>query len=255
MQKARTPASTRLLTGIALLGLVLGLVAVLMLGAAPLLYRTGLQPLPVSFLLLKNGVYVAGAASLVLLVALAGWRRYGSGLRRLVPVALVVTAAVGTVPFAFVNPRNPPPAIHDITTDTENPPVFAAVLPLRAASKASNPTEYAPGDAELQRRAYPDVAPVTTRLEPSQAFARALDAARAMGWTLVAQDPAAGIIEASDTTFWFGFTDDIVIRVAAGADGGSRIDIRSLSRIGRSDVGVNAKRIRAYTGKLNDRLR
>jgi uncharacterized protein (DUF1499 family) len=248
--------SARVLIGVASLGLLLALVAVLMLGAAPLVYRTGLQPLPVSFLLLRNGVYVAGGAAVLSLIALIGWRQYGRALRRLVPVALVVSAVVGVVPFTFFNPRNPPPPIHDITTDTTNPPSFAAVLPLRAAANASNRAEYAPADAEVQRLAYPDIAPVTSRLEPPQAFARALDAARAMGWTVVAQDPAAGLIEASDTTFWFGFTDDVVIRVAVAPDGGgSRIDVRSLSRIGRGDVGANAKRIRAYTGKLNQGLR
>jgi uncharacterized protein (DUF1499 family) len=95
---------------------------------------------------------------------------------------------------------------------------------------------------------------VTTQLPPAQAFPRALAAARAMGWTMVAQDSSAGTIEASDTTFWFGFTDDVVIRVAADGDG-SRIDVRSLSRIGRSDVGANARRIRAYEAKLKDALR
>ena len=70
-----------------------------------------------------------------------------------------------------------------------------------------------------------------------------------MGWDLVASDPASGRIEATDTTFWFGFKDDIVIRVAA-APGGSRVDIRSLSRVGVSDVGTNAARIRKYLTAL-----
>jgi uncharacterized protein (DUF1499 family) len=157
------------------------------------------------------------------------------------------------VPFTFFNPRNPPPPIHDITTDMENPPAFVAVVPLREASKAANPVAYNQDDAKAQKQAYGDIAPVTTKLPAAEAFNRAAAAASAMGWTLVAQDPAAGRIEASDTTFWFGFTDDVVIRVA-DQDGGSRIDIRSLSRIGRSDVGANAKRIRAYEAKLKDLL-
>ena len=66
-----------------------------------------------------------------------------------------------------------------------------------------------------------------------------------MGWEIVASDPAAGRIEATDTTFWFGFKDDVVVRVAAAPDG-SRVDVRSLSRVGLSDVGTNAARIRKY---------
>ena len=70
-----------------------------------------------------------------------------------------------------------------------------------------------------------------------------------MGWEIVASDPAQGRIEATATTFWFGFKDDIVVRLAAEGTG-SRVDVRSLSRIGSSDVGANAQRIRAYLEKV-----
>ena len=86
---------------------------------------------------------------------------------------------------------------------------------------------------------------MTVALAPDAAFSRALAAAQQMGWTIVAADGAAGRIEASDRSRWFGFTDDIVIRVAATGSG-SRIDLRSSSRLGRSDFGVNAARVRAY---------
>jgi len=84
---------------------------------------------------------------------------------------------------------------------------------------------------------------------PAQAFDRALQTAREMGWTVVDSNSGEGRIEATDTTFWFGFKDDIVIRITP-ADQGSRIDLRSVSRVGRSDVGTNAKRIRKYLKKL-----
>jgi uncharacterized protein (DUF1499 family) len=95
---------------------------------------------------------------------------------------------------------------------------------------------------------------VKAKLAPAEAFKRALDAANAMpGWTVVDADPAAGRIEANETSRWFRFTDDVVIRVTA--DGaGSRIDVRSVSRVGRSDFGVNAGRIRAYTAALSGRV-
>src|SRR5689334_4479093 len=119
MQTVGRSRGTRILTIVATLGVVLALVALLMLGGAPLVYRTGFQPLPVSFLLLRNGVFVAGAAALLSLIGLFGIRRYGPTLRRVLPIAFVVSLAIGVVPFTFFNPRNPPPPIHDITTDID----------------------------------------------------------------------------------------------------------------------------------------
>jgi uncharacterized protein (DUF1499 family) len=136
------------------------------------------------------------------------------------------------------------PLIHDITTDTNNPPPFVALQPERATSE--NGAAYGgPAVATQQKRGYPDLAPLVLALPPEQAFARVETAARAMGWRVVAAAPAEGRLEASDTTRWFGFTDDIVVRVKPGP-GGSRIDVRSASRVGRSDLGVNARRIRAF---------
>ena len=106
--------------------------------------------------------------------------------------------------------------------------------------------------AALQREAYPDLQPLMLNVPPRQAFDRALATVREMGWDLVAADAAAGRIEATDTTFWMGFKDDVVIRVRA-TDGGSQIDVRSLSRVGGGDVGTNAKRIRAYLKALKAR--
>jgi uncharacterized protein (DUF1499 family) len=82
-------------------------------------------------------------------------------------------------------------------------------------------------------------------VEPTKAFARALAASRDLGWEIIAAVPLEGRIEAVDRTFWFGFKDDVVVRVRAAA-GGSRIDVRSVSRVGRSDVGANARRVRRF---------
>lgn len=136
------------------------------------------------------------------------------------------------------------PAIHDITTDTEHPPEFSAIVPLRAG--AANPLAY--GGAELaaqQRRAYPDIAPLALAAPPTEAIRRAAAAARHLGWTVVAEDAAAGRLEAYDRTPWYGFVDDVVVRITPeGA--GSRVDVRSVSRVGRSDLGTNARRIRRF---------
>ncbi len=140
------------------------------------------------------------------------------------------------------------PPIHDTTTDTENPPAFVAILPLRAG--AANPAEYGgPEIAAQQRKGYPNLGPLMLDVPPDQAFRRALEAARDMGWEIVASNPAEGRIEATDTTFWFGFKDDVVVRIMP-AERGSRMDVRSVSRVGRSDVGTNAKRIQKYLDKV-----
>jgi uncharacterized protein (DUF1499 family) len=76
-----------------------------------------------------------------------------------------------------------------------------------------------------------------------------VSAARSLGWQVIDANEKEGRIEATDTTFWFGFKDDIVVRITPTA-GGSRIDVRSVSRVGRSDLGTNAKRVRGYLKKI-----
>jgi uncharacterized protein (DUF1499 family) len=155
--------------------------------------------------------------------------------------------AVG-LPWMFMQRARSAPPIHDITTDPSDPPAFVAVLPLRVG--ASNPATYGgPEVAAQQARAYPDIRPSRLAVPPGAAFARALAAARAMGWDIVAADTGAGRIEATATTRWFGFKDDVVVRVRP--DGaGSRVDVRSASRVGKGDVGTNARRVRAYLERL-----
>lgn len=142
------------------------------------------------------------------------------------------------------------PPIHDISTDTEHPPKFEAVLPLRKG--ATNPPEYdGAKTAALQRKYYGDIRSFAELTTPKKLFDRAERAAKAMGWDIVSVKPAEGRIEATDTTLFFGFTDDIVIRVKP-AGMGARLDIRSKSRVGVSDVGKNAARIRAFFEKLKN---
>src|SRR6058998_1595895 len=129
--------------------------------------------------------------------------------------------------------------INDITTDTEKPPQFKKPLPYGG-----------PQVAEQQRKAYPDIQPAVLAAGPEAAFARALAAAQAMGWDIVDAQPKEGRIEATATTFWFGFKDDVVVRITP-LPAGSRIDVRSKSRVGRGDTGTNAQRVRAYLKRLN----
>jgi uncharacterized protein (DUF1499 family) len=163
---------------------------------------------------------------------------------------LVLGVMVVGIPWQMKRTAQNVPAIHDISTDTDHPPEFKAVLPLRKA--APNGTAYGgPDIAAQQHRAYPEIQPITLHLPREKAFSQALKAVEAMGWDLIDASPEEGRIEATDTTFWFGFKDDIIVRVRDQGDD-SRVDVRSVSRVGRSDVGTNAKRIRKYEQKLMD---
>lgn len=165
-------------------------------------------------------------------------------------MALFIGLLVVGVPWRMRQTASQVPPIHDITTDTENPPRFVAMLPLR--TDAPNSADYGgPEIAKKQHAAYPDLSPAFLPLPRPTAFALALQTAKEMGWDIVAADQEEGRIEASDTTFWFGFKDDVVVRIHANGDG-SLIDVRSVSRVGTSDVGTNARRIRAYLRKLNE---
>lgn len=201
-------------------------------------FRTG-------FTLLKWGSYV-GIAAILAAVAAAVVTRPGSHRSGFVPalVALLVAVPVVLLPWSWKRTAGSVPAIHDITTDTRNPPTFAAIVPLRADAPNSIVYE-GESVAEQQRAAYPDVQPAMLAMPVDEAFRRALEAAEEMGWEIVDVSREDGRIEATDRTFWFGFRDDVVIRVVP-ASGISRVDVRSVSRVGGSDVGANAKRIRGY---------
>ena len=141
------------------------------------------------------------------------------------------------------------PMIHDITTDTENPPAFVSVLALR--KDAPNSAIYGgPEIAAQQHAAYPDIRPLVSDIPPVHAYERARTVAHQMCWKIVDDNPAEGRIEATATTRWFGFKDDVVIRIVPSAGNGSRVDIRSVSRVGLSDVGTNTRRIRAFLKKF-----
>jgi uncharacterized protein (DUF1499 family) len=232
-----------------ILAFILGAVAVVAMPAAGMAYRLGLAPLPGALLQgMRWAAYLGIAAVVVSTIAmLLAYRR---GVRRAVALAAAGFAlgamAVG-IPLGWQRTARSVPPIHDITTDTADPPTFESVVPLRAS--APNTLDYDPQVGAQQRQAYPDVVPVTLQLAPDAAFEFALAAARDAGWEIVDADEDAGRIEATDTTFWFGFKDDVVIRLRPSGEG-TRVDVRSVSRVGRSDVGTNARRIREYLESL-----
>jgi uncharacterized protein (DUF1499 family) len=228
---------------IAVAGFWIGLLACLLLMLDGPAYRMHILPLGIALRIIPVFLLL-GLIALVL--SLIGLMRRGSKGVALAGLLLGLLAA--GIPANSINTARHSP-IHDVSTDTVNPPQFTAILPLRAAAKAANSTDYDAKTAQLQKETYPDIGPSHLDLPPAQAFDRALAAARSMHWEIVASDPAQGRIEATATTFWFGFKDDVVVRIAAeGA--GSRLDVRSLSRIGKSDVSANARRVRDYLAKV-----
>jgi uncharacterized protein (DUF1499 family) len=206
-------------------------------------FRTGFQILTWAA---YGGLAAAAVSFAGIVMALARAPRRGLISASL---GLALGLVVVGIPWQLKLTAQRVPPIHDITTDTENPPAFVAVVPLR--KDAPNPADYGgPEIAAQQQAAYPDLKPLLLNVSPEQAFGKALAAARVMGWEIVEANARDGRIEATDTTFWFGFKDDVVVRIRAG-DQGTRIDVRSVSRVGKSDVGTNAKRIRAYIARLS----
>lgn len=212
--------------------LALAVLAVLLLVVCGPGTRAGLWPFAVGFGMFAGALLVGLAAAGAAIVGLA-LPRLRAGAAPLLAGALALGAGSAAVPLDYVRRVKALPYINDITTDTERPPQF------------SPPKPYPSHFGELQRIGYPDLGPLELAAPPKQAFARAAQAARARGWEITALDESAGRIEAVVTTRWFGFKDDVAIRITP-AGNGSRIDVRSRSRVGRSDVGTNAQRIREY---------
>ena len=234
-----------------------GITALTLLAVAPLGWRLGVWHFRTAFYrLMAASGYLAGGSALASVLALGlGWNALDAREIAGTGLALTLGLLLAYVPWRYKRTLDRLPKIHDITTDTVDPPPFQAVLPAREAENASSATYEGAEIARQQHAAYPDLEPVETSLAPRDAFRCAIQAAEAMPrWTLVEQNNAVGRIEATHKSRWFGFSDDIVIRVAANGSG-SRIDMRSTSRQGRSDLGVNAARIRDYSIALKSRLR
>ena len=229
------------------IGLMLSLIGAGLLLAGPVGARTGLWSFTVGFLLpaLSLPLALIGAS-----LSLAGGIK--SGQWEMAALGIVAGLAAAGVPIAVILSARGKPPIHDITTDADNPPAFVEILELRAG--AANPPDYAGEDvAAQQRRAYPDIQPVVVGATGSEAFDGALAAVRDLGWDVVASERASGRIEAVDTTFWFGFKDDVIVRLTQ-TPGGTRVDVRSKSRVGVGDVGANARRVRGLLERLRAQI-
>ncbi len=234
----------------------IGLVLAVVCAAAALLsgigYRMDLWHFRTGFMIIRWAFFGALAAVLLSIIGLM----LAGGKPRQVLVTgllgLVVGAVTAYIPWSLKQTVDALPYIHDITTDVNNPPKFVAAIALR--KQGDHTVEYdGPEVAEQQRKAYPDIMTLIIPLEKHKVFAAAEAALRGMKLNVVDVNAAEGRIEATQTSMLYGFTDDVVVRVVA--DGaGSKVDVRSKSRVGRSDLGQNAKRIRTFLRELQAKL-
>ena len=263
---------------LARMALMLSLLVPVYFAAAALGVKFGLIDWKLGLLTLtfQYGIFVLGGALVIALiafvVAIATKPRRGWAIAL---IALLIPAAGLGFALSVGQKAASIPPIHDITTNTDDPPVFSdAVMKLRAETPSVNPINaptaplsesalyksdprfeaiLSKSPAELAKAAYPDVTTLKTTAKSADAFTAVVAAAEAMGLTTVTSDSAAGVYEGYFQSFWFGFKDDVAVRIRPDGEG-SAIDVRSTSRVGISDLGANAARIKALLADVSKRL-
>lgn len=198
-----------------------------------------------------GGALLCAVALLFALAAIIGTWRHGQspGL----PIMAGAVVALCYSGFTLTRPlaSGLAPALHDITTDTAAPPQFEK-LKLRDDNLAGVGT--ITNWKKMHSAAYADLRPIVVAGSVADVTARAEKVARDLGWAVQNVDPVHGRLEATDAVSFIRFYDDIVVRVTPESDGSSaRVDIRSVSRIGIGDFGVNARRIRAFLKAMSAR--
>lgn len=234
-------------------GLRLAVLAIVILALAIIGLRYELLDFKVPLL----GIAIAGALGLIaLVVSLIGLVITLTGKKSGAATAVigVVLAAVAMVPLSTSYIKGGSvPRIHDITTDLANPPQFVDIVALRASSPNSLDRKDPADLSELQAKAYPTLAPTTLEVPAGVVFEAARAVAQDMGWAIVSAKPETGLIEATATTGLLRFKDDVAIRIVETPTG-STVDVRSVSRVGQSDLGTNAARIEAFLAALKAKL-
>ncbi|WP_271078366.1 DUF1499 domain-containing protein [Aurantiacibacter sp. MUD61] len=193
--------------------------------------------------------FAALAVVAVIGIVIGMVRKRGAGWRN--PLALVLSLVMlGVFYTQVIAPARSAPFMHDITTDVDDPPQFQT-LPLR-----DDYLEMYEGDIEAWRSAhresYPDLEPVIIDQPPELVIADARALAEERGWEIAEYSPEAGRLEATATAGFIRFFDDVVVEVTPIADGSTRVDMRSISRVGGSDLGYNAARIEAFLSDLEE---
>ncbi|MDA1331336.1 MAG: DUF1499 domain-containing protein [Proteobacteria bacterium] len=231
------------------IGFVLALLCAFAALSSGLGYRLGLWHFRTGFKILTWSAFLSGA---VLIILLAGMFFIQSKTRMdsfVGFLGLIICLVMVYVPYSWKRMLDAHPYIHDITTDTLNPPDFVVVRSLRNAEHHS--TDYDGLEvAEQQKKAYPELKTLVVDAQAENVRLEAVDVLMKMGLEIVSSEADSGRIEATATTFLYGFKDDVVVRIVEDERGSMRIDVRSKSRVGKNDFGQNAKRIRQFTNGL-----
>jgi uncharacterized protein (DUF1499 family) len=225
---------------------VLGFVALALFAVGPAAVQLDLVDGFVGFRVFGLGVLLGLLALLLGVLGLVFTRAsaYRAG-RRQAWIGAGLGALILGITLAAAGQGGGGPAINDITTNPDDPPRFVSD-PWGHGRDMAYPADF----AAQQRGGYPDLAPIVVDLAPGDTHEHLIRLFERNGWTITRNDPVALTLEGTDTSKLFRFVDDIAVRVRAqGA--GSVVDVRSKSRVGRGDLGANAKRIR----KLRDQLK
>jgi uncharacterized protein (DUF1499 family) len=215
-------------------------------------YQMGLWHFRTGFAIIRWAFFGGLAGVALSLVGVFMPSRRSATALAMALIGIVIGGATAYVPWSWKQTVESLPFIHDITTDLENPPAFVAVARVRA--EGDHPVAYdGPEVAEQQRKAYPDLASFVTGADAGKVFEQAKTVIAVMGMELVDESAAEGRIEATQTSLLYGFKDDMVVRISTNSDG-TVVDVRSKSRVGRSDIGQNAKRIRTFLARLKAAL-
>ncbi|CAN5272458.1 hypothetical protein BH23BAC3_BH23BAC3_01890 [soil metagenome] len=214
-------------------------------------YQWGIWELGTGFTLLRYGAYAAVALLAVQTIFFFFMKDSGIKVKAMVLVGFLLTLGVSATGAYWYYKAQSAPPIHDITTDLETPPEFVAMVRLR--QDAPNPPEYAGEEtAQTQREAYPDIQPLVVNLPKQEVIDEIVNLIANRGWDMVSINREEGRVEATEKLAWFGFKDDVVLRITETNEG-TRVDMRSKSRIGRGDIGVNADRIDRFLSDLEDK--
>lgn len=215
-------------------------------------YNWGVWSLGMAFTLLTYSAYTAIGLAVIGLISVWFLRKKRTKAVVFAVISILLTGVVSGTAIYWQQRAQSVPPIHDITTDIEDPPAFSAMVRLRA--DAPNPPEYAGEEtAEMQQESYPEIQPLIVSNDLQEVMDAAVMLVTDREWDLVAINRNQGRIEATEKLAWFGFKDDVVLRFTEVPEG-TRVDMRSKSRIGRGDVGVNAQRIEEFLDDLEDNL-
>lgn len=226
----------------------LGVVAVALIFGGALLARFDIIPKLTGVSMMFGGGALSFLGVIIALIAVVLNMRHRTGFMMSALIGLLLSGGLAGFMVSRAAIASKVPAIHDISTDLANPPAFSK---LTLAADNLRGVETVENWRSLHSGAYADIKPVTIAKPVSAVIATAEKLARARGWSIAHVDPAKGVLEATESVSLIRFQDDVILRVTPSADGtGSRVDMRSVSRVGISDLGVNAKRIREFLGAL-----